>query len=253
MRNLAWQTSFRQEWWWKLLCRSKANAGLFAVLSVLSFAGIALNLLKPWPLKIIVDFVLPGKDFPNSLQWIKNLPWGGSQPATLLWLTASTVLVFLLGWVNMLVTRYLQSHVGGQMTYLLAADVFAHLQQLSLSFHHRRPTGDLVKRVAVDCRCIRDLTLEVCLPAATAIGTLIGVLAVLLPLDPSLALLALAVIPMLGMATKVYLKRLMDCESDQAEAQSAMMAQAEQVLAGIPIIQAFGREPMEATIRNDHR
>jgi ATP-binding cassette subfamily B protein/subfamily B ATP-binding cassette protein MsbA len=238
--------SFHQEWWWKLLRRTAAYAGPLAVISALSFAGIAFNLLRPWPLKIIVDFVLPGRELPSSLQWVNGLPGGGSQPAALAWLTASTVLVFLLGWINTLVTRYLQTDVGSRMTYGLAAEVFAHVQRLSLGFLNRRPTGDLVKRVAVDCRCIRELVLDVCLPAATAVGTLIAACAVLWRLDAGLTLLAFAVIPMLALATKVYLKRLMDREFDQAAAQSAMMAQAEQVLAGIPIIQAFGSEPMEA-------
>jgi ATP-binding cassette, subfamily B, bacterial len=246
MRNSAGHNSFRQEWWWRLLRRTEAHAGPLVVLAGLSLTGILFNLLKPWPLKIIVDFVLPGLDLPTSLQWIGGLPGAGSQTAILVWLTASTLLVLLLSWTNTLVTRYLQMSVGSGMTYCLAAEVFAHLQRLSLRFHNRRPTGDLVKRVAVDCRCIRELILEVCLPALTALGTLIAIFAVLLLLDASLAALALAVIPVLGLCTKVCLKRLMDRESDYAEAQSGMMALAERVLAGIPIIQALGREPMEA-------
>jgi ABC-type multidrug transport system fused ATPase/permease subunit len=246
MTNPAANQSFRQEWWWKLLRRAPAYAGPLAVISALSLAGIGFNLLRPWPLKIIVDYVLPGRELPSSLQWVNGLPGSGSQPAALAWMTVSTVLVFLLGWMNTLVTRYLQTDVGARMTYGMAAEVFAHVQRLSLGFLNRRPTGDLVKRVAVDCRCIRELVLDVCLPAATALGTLIAAFAVLWRLDAALTLLAFAVIPMLALATKVYLRRLMDREFDQAAAQSAMMAQAEQVLAGIPIIQAFGSEPMEA-------
>src|SRR5262249_19144273 len=138
--------------WVRLLSYARPQAGSLGLLVLLSLTGTGINLLKPWPLKLIVDNVLPGKPLPAWLQWLPALP-GALGSGLLVWLAGSTLLVFLLGWANTISKRYLQIDAAGRITYRLAADVFAHLQRLSLRFHYRQPTGDLIKRVAVDCKC----------------------------------------------------------------------------------------------------
>ena len=61
------------------------------------------------------------------------------------------------------------------MTYALGADLFDHLQRLSLRFHSKALTGDLVRRVTTDSNCVRELMFAVFIPALTAVITLIAV------------------------------------------------------------------------------
>ena len=224
---------------------ARPRMGVVGALLLLSMAGIGFNLLKPWPLKIVVDYVLPGKPLPASLYWLTLLPGAGSREGLLGWLTVSTVIVFLLGWVISVTVRYWQVDTGGRLTYGLAAQAFAHLQRLSLRYHHRRPTGDLVKRIAVDCRCVQTLVMDVFVPAVTAVATLVLVFAISWRLDPTLALVSLLVVPFLAILLRIYVQPLMDRESEQAELQGALMAHAERVLTGLPIVQVLGREEAE--------
>mgnify|MGYP003347949722 CR=1 FL=1 len=237
-------------WWLRLLLRARPQAGLLMVLLLLAVTEIGLNLLKPLPLKIIVDYILPGKALPPSLAWMASLPGGATAPGLLLWLSISTLALFLMGWLNIVIASYLRIEVSGRLTYGLAAEVFRHLQHLSLRFHNRWPAGDLIKRVTVDCGCIRGLVVDVCLPAISAVLTLLTVLALVWRMDASLALLSLAVIPVLAILIKVSAQPLLDQELDYAAAQGDVMGYAEQILTGLPVIQAFGREEL-ATRRFD--
>ena len=232
-------------WWWRLLLMARPRIGVVGALLLLSMVGIGFNLLKPWPLKIVVDYVLPGKPLPASLSWLTLLPGAASREGLLGWLTVSTVIVFLLGWVISVTVRYWQVDTGGRLTYGLAAQVFAHLQRLSLRYHYRRPTGDLVKRIAVDCRCVQTLVMDVFVPAVTAVATLVLVFAISWRLDPTLALMSLLVVPFLALVLRLYAQPLMDRESEQAELQGALMAHAERALTGLPIVQVLGREEAE--------
>ena len=236
----------RDWWWWRLLLMARPRAGAIGLLLLLSLLGVGLNLLKPWPLKLVVDYVLPGKPLPPSLQAMMHLPGAESREGLLAWLTASTVLAFLLGWATSVVERYVQIDTGGRLTYGLAAQAFSHLQRLSLTFHSRQPTGDLVKRVAVDSRCIQTLVMDVAVPGIVAVVTLVTVFAISWQLNPTLALASLLVIPLLALLLKVYAQPMMDREYEQANAQGDLMAHAERVLTGLPIIQAFGREDAAA-------
>jgi ATP-binding cassette subfamily B protein/subfamily B ATP-binding cassette protein MsbA len=233
-------------WWVRLLGFARPDAGRLGLLCVLSLAGAGLSMLKPWPLKMIADYVLTGKPLPVPLRWLAVLPGGDSALGLLAWLTASTIVIFLLGWVNTVIATFLQTETAGRLTYRLGAEAFFHLQCLSLRFHHRHATGDLVKRVAVDCRCMRELMIDTCLPAITAVITLVMLFGVMWRLDPTLALLSVGVVPPLAILIKVYARPMMDREYERSQLQGDMMSQAEQVLSALPVIQVFGREEAES-------
>ena len=81
--------------WWARIARFAApewRGG--AAVSTLMVFGVGLAALTPWPLKLILDFVLTGEPLPESLQWLSTLPGAGSTPGLLAWLAASTVVVF---------------------------------------------------------------------------------------------------------------------------------------------------------------
>jgi ATP-binding cassette subfamily B protein/subfamily B ATP-binding cassette protein MsbA len=129
------------------------------------------------------------------------------------------------------------------MAYRLGATLFEHLQRLSLRFHNRKPTGDLVRRVTTDSGCVRELIIGVWLPMLTALVTLIAMFAVMWRLDPLLALLALLVAPILGVLIKVFDGPMTDRTYRHQQLEGEMMTLAEQTLSALPIVQAFAREP----------
>ena len=137
------------------------------------------------------------------------------------------------------------------MMFQLGGDLYEHIQRLSLRFHVRNKTGDLIQRVSVDSRAIRDLFVNVCLPLLTASITMAIMFAVMWRLHATLTLIALGVVPVLLLAISTFAKQMEDRSYAQTELQGQMVGAAEQTLTAIPMVQAFGREPDQDQIFGD--
>jgi ATP-binding cassette, subfamily B, bacterial len=207
--------------------------------------GVGVDALRPWPMKWIIDHLLPGRPLPAAAAWIAALPGGGAPAGALAWLAALTVALFLATQAVRIAQGYVQAGVGLRMTFALGADLFDHLQRLSLSFHGRRRTGDLIRRVTADTGCVRDLVLWVFLLALTSLVSLAVMVAIMWRLDRGLAVLALCVAPPLGLLIRLFSGRLTARSLRQQQIEGEVMAHAEQTLTALPVVQAFNREAFE--------
>lgn len=232
--------------WWIRLVRYGLTQwrGLLLILLFILLA-VAADVLKPWPLKLILDNVLKGEPLPAGARWLSSLPGSGSNAALLVSLTAATVLLFLANWLCRMAQQYLQAGVGAKMVYALSADLFLHLQRLSLCFHGGQRTGDLVKRVTTDTECVRQLVLNAGLPLVTSLSTLTGMILIMWQLSPALALIALLMTPLLGFCIWIFAGPMTRRSYAYYELQGAVTAQAEQVLTALPLVRAFGQETRE--------
>src|SRR5438132_3831706 len=204
---------------------------------LLSLAGIGLNLLKPWPFKIIVDQILP---HPNDAYWV--LP-----PATraiLILCLALVLLQFLWGIVNW-VTNYLFVKIGLQALLKLRTDIYAHLQRLSLKFHDTRRSTDSSFRVAYDSQAIQTIYNKGFTNIFASAITLIGTFVVMVQIDWQSTLLSLAVLPLLLGAIYFFAHRVRRQSTFIQEQESAVLAQAQEGLSSIRMVHAFGREDWE--------
>ncbi len=226
-------------WWRRLSGYARPHAGSLSLVALLTLAGVGIDALRPWPLKLLVDSVLAGRPLP--------VPLPGS-PATLVaWLAAATVALFALGQTIAMARAWVQAGVGSRMVYGLGADLFEHLQRLSLRFHGRRPAGDLLRRVTGDSGCVRDLVMGVAVPVLTSLLSLALMFAVMWRLDPALSLVALSAALPLAALIRAFARPMSDRAYRQLTLQGELMAHAERTLTALPLVQAFGRE------RREHR
>src|SRR5438034_10555232 len=112
----------------------------------LSLVGSGLNLLKPWPFKIIVD------DFLRPTTAARG-DWRTWVPLLCL---ALVVIQFAWGIINW-ITNYLFVKIGLQALLKLRTDLYSHLQRLSLKFHDARRSADSSFRVAYDSQSIQTI------------------------------------------------------------------------------------------------
>lgn len=232
--------------WWFRLGRYGLRQwrGLLLILASVS-TGVLVDVLAPWPMKLILDNVLQGDPLPGQVAWIQSLPGAGSKQGVLAWLTSGTILLFLAGWLTKVARQYFQIGIGARMVYALSADLFRHLQRLSLRFHGRQQTGDLVKRVTTDTACVRELILNAAVPFLTSILTLGGMIAVMWQLNVQLAAIALLVAPLLGLCVWFFAGPMSDRSYRYATIQGDIMAAAEQTLGALPLVRAFAQEGRE--------
>ena len=116
---------------------------------VLSLLAIAVNLLKPWPFKFIVDQILPA----DSSFRVSHPDWPRFIPLVCLALIGLQIVWGILNWV----TNYTFVKVGLQALLKLRTDLYAHLQRLSLKFHDTRRSADSSFRVAYDSQSIQTI------------------------------------------------------------------------------------------------
>ena len=212
------------------------------VLAVTMLANVGLDLLRPWPLKLVVDNVLGHAGLPSALS---SLPGVHGRHGLLVWVVVATLLIFLLGTVTNVAYTYYSLRLGQRMTYNLACDLFGHLQRLSLLFHARRPVGDLISRVTGDSWCVNTLVADALVPAVQSLVTLVAMFFVMWQLQPTLTLLALGVAPFFVIVIRVLGRPIKDRNREQRDLEGGMMSVVEQTLSAMPAVQAFTREDVE--------
>jgi ATP-binding cassette subfamily B protein/subfamily B ATP-binding cassette protein MsbA len=207
---------------------------------------IALDVLRPWPMKLLVDQVLGKQALPPSLTWLLVwLPGSATPDGLLFWVCLSTVLIFLAGTVASTASGIAEVSLGQEMTYHLGADLFRHLQQLSLIFHSRSRVGDIAERVTGDAYCVRVLVIDALLPLVQSLGTLVAMFFVLWQLQPTMTLVSLFIVPFQGFVIWTYSKPMKARNRQTRDLEGRMMALVHQVLSAVPAVQAFSREDEE--------
>ncbi|MET0555668.1 MAG: ABC transporter ATP-binding protein [Vicinamibacteria bacterium] len=214
--------------------RARFSAGLG-----LTFFGIVLDLLKPLPLALVLDVVLGQRALPASLQ-----PWlGGFGPIGLLSLAAGAIVVVTFARGACTVgANYLTIDTGQRMVNDLRTALYAHLQKLSLRFHHQQQTGDLLYRVMADTFSAQGLVMNGVLPLGTAAVMLVGMFGVMMSFDWTLSLVALVVCPPLYLAITRINGRIQQHATASKEAESALYARTESTIGAVKLLQAYGRE-----------
>jgi ATP-binding cassette, subfamily B, bacterial len=216
-----------------------------ALLTALAFAGVALEALLPWPLKLIIDHVFGATPLPPTLEWVAALPGGDGREGLLAWLACAVLALFLAAKLVGLARSVLQADVNSRLKWGLGAAVFAELQALSVAYHRRSRKGDLIHRVISDTDCLPTLVTGAVLPALTAIVSLIVFFTVMWQLDAMLAALSVLVVaPMLALMRALG-PRMTERAYEQQETEGRVWSIAEQSLSSLPVVQAFGREEHE--------
>jgi ATP-binding cassette subfamily B protein len=201
---------------------------------LLSLIGVALNLLKPWPFKVIVDnFLGAGPAIPSSWRlWVPLL------------CVALVAIQFLWGIINW-VTNYLFVKIGLQALLKLRTDLYSYLQSLSLKYHDARRSSDSSFRVAYDSQAIQTIYNKGFTNIFGSTITLIGTFVIMLRLDWRLTLISLAIVPLIVGAIYLFAHRIRRESTSIQEQESAVLAQAQEGLSSIRMVHAFGREEFE--------
>ena len=211
------------------------GARLVTVIVALLFSSI-IEAAKPWPLKIVIDNVLRAQ--PLRLRWLPPL----SRYQLLLGSCAGLVLVYLVVGAINIASNYVTISIGQRMVNDIRAQLFDHLQRMSLSFHRRREIGDLMVRIAYDTMSVQTIAMNGLLQMLSAGAMLAAMFYVMVRMDVVLTLAAVAIIPIL-LVLIMSISSTIDRLSTSARIkESRLYTVAHQTLAAIHVVQAFTRE-----------
>jgi len=229
--------------WARLLAYAKPHWRSIVLLSLTMVVDIALDIARPWPLKLVIDNVLGHHRTPQVLTSV--LPGAATPHGLLLWAAIGTVLVFVLGTASSTFYNYFSLRIGQKMVWDLAADVFGHLQKLSLLYHSRRQLGDTLQRVTGDSYCVSTLVTDALIPVVQALLMLVVMFVIMWQLEPTLTLVALGVLPFLAVVIKYLAKPIKNRARESRDYEGQLTSVVEQTLGAMPAVQSFTREHIE--------
>jgi ATP-binding cassette subfamily B protein/subfamily B ATP-binding cassette protein MsbA len=213
----------------------------WALAQVFLIAGF--ELLKPWPLQIVIDYVLGNKTLPadSRMTTLLSLPNG-----ELLLLACIAMVLVNIGSSGFTQLHYYTSiRVGQSMVNDLRGALYGHLQKQSLAYHGRQRVGDLMYRITADSFAVQTMIMNGLLPILSAVILLAGMLVVLLPLDPMLTALALTVVPVLFVLISSFNKKIVNISTEVRERESLVYSLVNWTMSAIKIVQAFTKEDEE--------
>jgi len=200
----------------------------------------AFRLLEPWPLKYVLDRIVgdSGKRGSLNVSWLDGL----SLDAFLL-VAALAVLLFaaLRALFSYLSTIGL-ALAANRVLSSVRAQIYRHLQRLTLSYHSKARTGDLVTRLTGDVGRLQDVSVTAAMPLAANAVTLVGMGALMLWIDLKLGLVALAVLPFFWLSLSSRTKRIRTAARAQRQREGNLAASAAESMSAIKVVQALGLE-----------
>jgi len=218
--------------------------GRVALLTVLLVSEIGLGALQPWPLAIVIDYVLGSKPFPAALA-----PYlAAIAPHRLALLIVVVFGGVVLQVVNQFVSAYgtqVQVDTGQRMVYDLRRRLFEHLSGLGLHHHLTTSTADAVYRVDVDAYSIENLVMSGVFPLITSVTALTVMFVILVRLNLTIALLSLTVVPLLYICLRYYTSTLVNREERVKELESKLLSRLYETFGAIRLVKSFSRETHE--------
>lgn len=135
--------------------------------------------------------------------------------------------------------------VSRKVEYDLRNEYFAHLERLDAGFYQRHRIGDLMARSASDLGAVRMLCGPAIMYSTHTVATAAGALAGMVWIDPKLTLVAVAALPAVAVATKVFGDRIHRHYEVVQRDFASLTARAQENLAGVRVVRAFAREATE--------
>jgi ATP-binding cassette subfamily B protein len=194
-----------------------------ALAAIIGNAG--LQLAQPYLMKVAID------------QHIATGVLAGLDRIAVLFLAillGSFSLEFLQTWVLQL--------TGQRIMFDLRMQIYEHLQRLDVGFYDRNPVGRLMTRVTTDVDVLNDMFTAGVVSIFGDIFMLIGITIVLLVMDWRLALVALAVIPLIAMVTQWFRRNARESYRTVRTLIARINAFLQEHITGMSTVQLFRQE-----------
>ena len=210
----------------------KPYLGRYRKRYVLGFVALvlaqALRVNLPLIIKAAIDSLA------RSVTWNGLLFYAGLLLAVALGLA---VFQFWMRWILIGISR--------DVEYDLRNDLFLHLMRLSPRYYTQTLTGDLMSKLTNDLNAVRNLVGPGIMYSATTLVIGIATVGVMLHLDWRLTLLALAPMPLVSLAVKVFGQKIHDQFEKIQAMYSEITEKVRENLSGVRVIRAFGQEEAE--------
>jgi len=206
-----------------------------ALLFVLSLLSTPIVLLMPLPLATAINHVADPAARADGKAAVQVMLLAG----------ALVLLIALLDQLQKRGSLVLGTYTGEKLTLNFRAGLFRHSQRLSMTYHDARGTSDAIYRIYWDAAAIHWLAVSGLIPFLGAVLMLAGMAYVTARIDWLLALVAVAVVPVLLVITWASGRHLRRGWEKAKDVESSAYNRTQEVLTGLRVVKAFGQEERE--------
>ncbi|MBI5904810.1 MAG: ABC transporter ATP-binding protein [Deltaproteobacteria bacterium] len=207
---------------------------------LLLWAEIFLRVLEPWPLKFVFDRVVAAAPSKGA----SRVPFVDAMDSGTLLALSAVAIVLLTG------SRALAAYgntvgfarIGNRVLNDVRGALYRHLQCLSLSYHARARSGDLVVRVIGDIGLLKDVVVTAILPLLANLMILVAMAGVMLWVNWKLAVVALCAYPVFWFLAMRAGREIREVSRKQRRREGTMAATAAQSIGAIKAVQALSLE-----------
>ncbi|MCR5594319.1 MAG: ABC transporter ATP-binding protein/permease [Lachnospiraceae bacterium] len=222
---------------WRLSREAIRYKTLYIIAILSTLALTAVNLAAPRVLSLMTGIVSNGVD-DAGMSMIWKLTW---------------ILVVL--YLSRILFRFLSNYLAHKAAWYLVGDLrtktYDKLERMHLGYFHDKQTGDLMSRIVNDTRDFELLYAHMIPESITNIVTFLGVLIVLLTINPKLALVTCAPLPLIFLSGVVFAKKVRPYFKVSQKKMGELSGKLQDNLSGIHEIQSFGREEYETEQVNE--
>lgn len=190
----------------------------------------AMDLLKPWPLKLTFDLVLKRQSVDRVAVYL------------LVGVSALVIAIAVLEGLLGYLAAYSLNRAGRTVVFDLRTALFNHIQRLSLQFHNYRSTGDLMTRVTSDVKVLRDALTESIAEILKSLLFLIGMAVVLFTLDWRLNAVLILATPILLVALSSYSALVKEQSRAERKREGALASVVHETLGTVRMTRVFSQE-----------
>src|SRR5215470_2319286 len=204
-----------------------------------------LALLTPLPLKIAVDSVIGSHPVPMFVQKILPNGLAGSPEGILILIIAFTIIIAVLSGLQRLASSWLRIHTGEKLTLAFRTKLFRHVQRLSVSYHDSKGTADSTYRIQYCAPGIQWLAVDGVIPFIATGLTVIGMIYIVAVLDWQLAVVAIAISPVLYVGARTFNPHIRNQWGQIWQLESSAFSVVQEALSALRVVKAFGQEERE--------
>jgi ATP-binding cassette, subfamily B, bacterial len=231
---------------------------LMVIAVVMTIAQVGANILLAFPLKWILDKILPPKQDPQNIPPFLNgifslfdrfgtpIPGQHTVLGVILFSSSALIVLGILSAILVYIELYLAAFIAQNLSARLRKQLFAHLERLSLDWHGKQKKGDLVQRITGNIADIEKLVTDGLVDLMAAFLTIIGVIVVMLLVDWQFTILSIVILPALFVVVIGYTSSIKAASKKASKAAGQVANVATEDIGAITVLKAFTLEEREA-------
>jgi ABC-type multidrug transport system fused ATPase/permease subunit len=195
--------------------------------------------LEAIPVSYLIDYLQGERGSLRELGFPAIL--ASERTETLLYLTVGILLIAAVNSAADSLTEVCMARGGRQLGYGIRVAMYKHLQNLSLAYHDKKRTGDVLTRVTGDVLVVEEFVVKSMSDILGSIFVLLASFTLLAYRSWQVALVALVFVPLLSFVSNYYSRRIKKASKTQRSREGELASTAQEMLSSIRLVQSYGR------------